>query len=231
MATLTNLFKLFGENISSSDINTDTAWNTTPDRQQGFRSGQAAVAKNVNSAVKSNSIVTMALIELLKGYYNGQSNVSVGLTTTVADLKTYLDSCLQKYVNDNITFTLDNNVEDRQVRLVIGNKTRQTIDINNVAHAANADYAESADSASFANIANRLNLSGSVKGGIVVQQSSNTTGSIGAGTSGQILKSNGSGSNPSWTNQSNIKSGDTDKINGKSLSFSYSNGVLTISYQ
>jgi len=231
MATLTNLFKLFGENISSSDINTDTAWNTTPDRQQGFRSGQVAVAKNVNSAVKSNSIVTMALIELLKGYYAGQSNVSVGLTTTVADLKTYLDSCLQKYVNDNITFTLDNNVEDRQVRLVIGNKTRQTIDINNVAHAANADYAESADSASFANIANRLNLSGSVKGGIVVQQSSNTTGSIGAGTSGQILKSNGSGSNPSWTNQSNIKSGDTDKINGKSLSFSYSNGVLTISYQ
>lgn len=231
MATLTNLFKLFGENISSSDINTDTAWNTTPDRQQGFRSGQAAVAKNVNSAVKSNSIVTMALIELLKGYYAGQSNVSVGLTTTVANLKTYLDSCLQKYVNDNITFTLDNNVEDRQVRLVIGNKTRQTIDINNVAHATDADYAESAGSASSANIANKLNLSGSVKGGIVVQQSSNTTGSIGAGTANQILKSNGANSNPSWTNQSNIKSGDTDKINGKSLSFSYSNGVLTISYQ
>ena len=112
MATLTNLFKLFGENISSSDINTDTAWNTTPDRQQGFRSGQAAVAKNVNSAIKSNSIVTMALIELLKGYYAGQSNVSVGLTTTVTNLKDYLDSCLQKYVNDKLTFTLDNNLND-----------------------------------------------------------------------------------------------------------------------
>lgn len=229
MATLTNLFKLFGENISTSDINTDTVWSTTIDRQQGFRSGQAAIAKNVNSAVKSNSIVTMALIELLKNYYAGQSNVSVGLTTTVANLKDYLDSCLQKYVNDKLTFTLDN--ENAEIRLVVGNKTRQSVTVNNVAHATEADHAESANSASSADIANKLNISGSVKGGIVVQQSANTTGSISAGTSGQILSSSGSDNNPRWINQSSIKSGDTEKINNKSLSFSYSSGVLTITYQ
>lgn len=229
MATLTNLFKLFGENISTSDINTDTVWSTTIDRQQGFRSGQAAIAKNVNSAVKSNSIVTMALIELLKNYYAGQSNVSVGLTTTVANLKDYLDSCLQKYVNDKLTFTLDN--ENAEIRLVVGNKTRQSVTVNNVAHATEADHAESANSAGSADIANKLNLSGSVKGGIVVQQSENTTGSISAGTSGQILSSSGSNNNPRWINQSSIKSGDTEKINNKLLSFSYSNGVLTITYQ
>lgn len=231
MATLTNLFKLFGENISTSDINTDTVWSTTIDRQQGFRSGQAAIAKNVNSAVKSNSIVTMALIELLKNYYAGQSNVSVGLTTTVANLKDYLDSCLQKYVNEKITFTLDNNVEDYRIGLTVGNKVKQTIDVNNVAHATEADHATSADSANSADIANKLNLPGSVKGGIVVQQSENTTGSISAGTSGQILSSSGPSNNPRWINQSSIKSGDTEKINNKSLSFSYSSGVLTITYQ
>lgn len=231
MATLTNLFKLFGENISSSDINTDTVWSTTTDRQQGFRSGQAAVAKNVNSAVKSNSIVTMALIELLKNYYNGATNVSVGLTTTVANLTTYLDSCLQKYVNDKLTFTLDNDTNDAEIRLVVGNKTRQSVTVNNVAYATNSDHATSADSANSADIANKLSLTGSLKGQIVVQQSSNTTGTISVGTSGQILKSNGSGNNPSWINQGSIKSGDTEKINGKSLSFSYNNGVLTINYQ
>lgn len=63
------------------------------------------------------------------------------------------------------------------------------------------------------------NINGGVQGSLLYQSAANTTALLAPGTSGQILKTNGANSNPSWANVSDLSVGTAASL-ANSLTFS-----------
>lgn len=76
----------------------------------------------------------------------------------------------------------------------------------------NGNFVAGTISASLSGTATQANnINGGAAGGITYQSNANTTSHVAAGTSGQVLKSNGAAA-PSWVDQSTITAGNATKL-------------------
>lgn len=133
----TNLFKVFAQN--SSNLVTDAEWSTNAERTSGFISGAVSKSANVNTAIKSNSLVTVALMDFIATY--GTGTRSLGLTSSTTDIKDALLNVLQN--NFSFVSTANQQLGDT-LSLKMFNSTAKNITVTNSAHAnstANLDAA------------------------------------------------------------------------------------------
>lgn len=94
----TNKLKLFGENIAADHIWSDSNWAAHDNRKYGFTNGDAAMAEDVNTAIKTNSLVAVALAGVVA---ENMSSGEIGLTTALATMQT----CIKDAFDNAITFT------------------------------------------------------------------------------------------------------------------------------
>lgn len=129
-----NKLRLFGEN--STNIVSDADWEENTDRKSGFVSGNAANAKNVNTAIKSNSLVALALSNIIcENLASGELSIT-SLVSNVSEMfKTGFNNAL------TISKTLDAVNGDR-ISIALFGKTAKSQNVTNAAHAAIADVAE-----------------------------------------------------------------------------------------
>lgn len=73
------------ESITSTNLLTESDFASNTDRRTGFKSGNAASAKNVNSAIRQANLIAVALMQSM-----GITNLS--LTSSVNDVKSAIDS-------------------------------------------------------------------------------------------------------------------------------------------
>lgn len=129
----TNKLKLFGENIAADHIWSDSDWSAHDNRKYGFKNGDAAMAEDVNTALKTNSLVAVALAGVVAEY---MSSGEIGLTTALATMQT----CIKTAFDNAITFTktADTTNGDALKMTIFGQAVKQ-FNITNAKHAKNAD--------------------------------------------------------------------------------------------
>lgn len=163
----------FGDNIL-----TQSDFFNSSQRTSGYASGQPVPAKLMNTILRQNSLITVALMEQFCG------SSTVDLTSSLANMKTALAAGIaSKAALDNLSTAISN---------IIGGTTT-------VSKATNADYATSAGSANTAtsatsatNATSATKLAGGSAGSLVYQSAADTTAFLPIGSDGQVLKTDGS---------------------------------------
>ena len=197
-------FKVWIDNPSGgSNVQTDATYASDSNRTSGFASGDVVSSIKVNSALRSSSLITTALMDVLLPSSN------LGLTSTLSDVKTALEGVLA-------TQSDISNLQS-QINAITGTDLGSlTTTVNNIVNGnqtvGQANYASSAGSASSAtsatndgsgdnirnNYAHSMSLSGStlsLKSGSGSTLSSVTIPS-GSGVSGTY----GNSTTPVWLN-------------------------------
>jgi len=201
---------VFGDNIL-----TQNDFFNSSQRASGYASGQPVPAKLMNTILRQNSLITVALMEQFCG------SSTVDLTTSLANVKTVLASGIASKASVDALLTSINNI--------VGGTTT-VAKATNADHATNADNATNATNAGTATSATSAGkLAGGAAGSLVYQSAPNTTAFLPIGAEGQVLKTDGS--SIFWGTVEggggSASGGTADNISGGSrgdLLFQYSSG-------
>jgi len=231
----TNLFKLFAQN--STNVRSDSDWNTNTERSSGFVSGTASNSTNVNTAIKSNSLVCVALMDLVAA--KGTGSASLGLTSSTTNIKDALLDMLQ----NNFSFTKTENANGDTLSIAMFAGTAKTITIANSNHAASSAGLDSAGSFSTSGNSIIFTVGGRASSAFTIPYStkaaqdengnnikSNYGASLTQGSSNDKVKlvSKSGASLGEVTINDVANASDAATLNGKTLTMTYDSATATL---
>lgn len=110
-------------NVTSTNLLSESDFDSNSDRASGFKSGSAASAKNVNSAIRQANLISVALMQSM-------GITSLNLKSTVTEVKTAIDAYFTNAFAKKLDTTGD--VKNAKVTFTVGS-TGQLTSGNNLA--------------------------------------------------------------------------------------------------
>ena len=148
----------------------------------GMQSNSIARAADVNAIFRQNSMITVGLLNVIGGTYSITPETGL-LNTFQTELNTNLTNYVKGITVTNATSSTYSTIATHLGSTTVGS-TIKPVYLNNGAATECAQYAG----------ATSITLNGISRAGIATSLYAPTT----AGTSGQVLKSNGTGNDPDW---------------------------------